>query len=294
VRALAAQGKLEEARPLAEEYLGLLRKGAEAKTSDAYRVNCYARALLMVEPADLRDPQLALEVARRAYEMSADSYHYNRYILSLALEANGDTESAIAMMRRAREHIALEDSEEHRQYETALVRMLERTGDADAAEDVYRETLAARREQAPEYPVEIAQSLARLGETLTRHGKAAESEYVLTECLDVLGAALPKDDWRVGEAMSLLGESLAAQGRQDVARTLLVEGLAVILDSPMAQSEYARLARRRLATFGHAEGIDPGHGDTPGSDRNARSSPDGGGAQNSTGSATAAGEVRNP
>jgi len=246
VRALGAQGRAEEARPFAVELLTLRRRAAEDERTDAYRLNCYARALLTIYPEDLRDAAAALEYALRAHELSTEAYHYNRYILAAAYEANGDVEQAIAMLRRALAVIPSENSEERRLYEATLVRFLEGIGDFETAADVYRKTLERRREKLAHEPLEVAESLARLAETLVRHGEFLAAEELLRECLALGEANLAGSDWRIGEAMSLLGAALAKQGLRDDAESLLAKGHEILQQSRMAGSEQAAAAKERL------------------------------------------------
>ncbi len=245
VKALAAQGTADEARPFAEELLELRRAAAQNPGTDAYRLNCYARALLTIDPPDLRDKAAALEFALKAYETSSDEYHYNRYILALAYKANGDIEQAVAMLRRALCHIPCEYSEERSSYEADLVRILEGLGDFEAAAGVYRDTLSRRREELASDPREIAESLARLGETYLRQGGYITAEEPLRECLKLRETSLAPGDWRIGEATSLLGAALKKQGRSSEAEQLLVAGDEVFTRGRMAQSKQAAAARAR-------------------------------------------------
>ncbi|UCC29770.1 MAG: serine/threonine protein kinase [Phycisphaerales bacterium] len=249
IRALAAQGRQEEARPFAEELLRLHREGAEGADTDAYRVNCYARALLTVEPADLRNPEHGLEVAQRAFTMSSDDYHYNRYTLALAHEMNGEPEKAVAMLRRALAHVPIEVSEERNEYETTLVGLLERMGDVEGAEQIYRDTLAKRREHFPEGHGDIASSLEDLCVTLIRHGKHAEAEPLLWECLEIRQEALPEEHWQIGHTMSVLGALTTGQVRFKDAEPLLIEGYTRLLDSPMAYSNQTQQALERIESL---------------------------------------------
>lgn len=125
VQVLVAQGKLHEARSLAVELLEARRRQATAPDASAYLLNCYARALLDIVPEDLRDPELALKVAIQAYEKSTDAYHYNRYTLGLAYEANGEHDKAIEMLQRALARVPIDESTERSDYEAALAGLLE-------------------------------------------------------------------------------------------------------------------------------------------------------------------------
>jgi len=188
---LVGQGKIDQARVFTEELLALRRKAAESTEADAYKLNCYAYDLIMMEPADLRDAPLGLAVALQAFQLSPPEYHYNRYTLGLAYRANGQIDAAIEMLERALAQVTVEMSEDRMKYERALVSIFEQTGNNAAAEDVYRETLRLRREVFPADHADIAQSLLRLGETLLRHGRPADAEPLLTEALAIRKKRLP-------------------------------------------------------------------------------------------------------
>ncbi len=238
VLSLAAQGKYEQARPFAEHLLELRRDIAEQPGPDAYKLNCYARELLIVEPKDLRQPQLALEIAQRAFALSTDAYHYNRFTLGMAYEQTGNIEQAIAMSRRALSVIPIEYSNERSDYESALARQLEINEDQAGACAVYRDTLAKRRQHFPTGHVDIAESLVRLGETLIRHGDYGQAEPYLRESVDIRTQALPDNHWHIGEAMILLGTSLFEQGKINDAGDWLTEGAIVMSESSRAIPRY--------------------------------------------------------
>ena len=260
VRVLAAQGKLDEARPLAEELLELRRQTAQTPEADAYQLNCYARALVTIEPADLRDPQLGLEVALRAYERSTDAYHYNRYTLALAYEANGDLGKAVEMARRALDHTPIEDSMERAEYEAALVCFQEKLGDFEAARQVYLDTLMARREHFPEGHPDIAVSLEDLAATLLRHGHYEEAEARARECLQLRRAVLAPDHWRDGRTLTILGASLAGQGNFAEAEPLLLEAYQRLQPPPERPIPKRDALERIVTLYEDWNAAEPGTG----------------------------------
>jgi len=204
VQALATQGKVTEAGRYSQPLLELRRIAAESSNTDAYVLNCYARELLTVVPEDLRDPEKALEIALRASEFSDDDYHYNRFTVGLAYELLGDPDEALTWLRRALARVPIELSEDRFDYEAALVRCLEKSGDFDAAENVYRDILGKRRETFPAGHADIAESLVRLGETLVRHGKIEEAVPNLEQAIEILSNAEGAADGLQTEAESAL------------------------------------------------------------------------------------------
>ncbi len=185
VRSLSEQGRSEEAREFGVKLLDLRRNEALRPDADAYALNSYAFDLLTVKPEDLRDPEEALRFARAAYEKSGEEYHFNRYTLALAHEANGQLDEAVAFARRALSVSPLEDTTERRDYESLISGCLERSHNLEGAEQVYRDSLAARRERSPLNYYDVSASLFDLGTILLKHGKPAEAEPLLRECLQI-------------------------------------------------------------------------------------------------------------
>ncbi len=232
VRAIAAQGRADEARPFAERMLELRRQPAMLPEADAYALNSYAYDLLTVQPEDLRDPVEGLRIALLAQERSGDEYHFNRYTLALAYEANERYEDAVEAARRALAASPIEYSTERADYEATLARCLEQSGDPEGAEEVYRATLLARRAQSDGNEYDIAVALFNLGDILSRHGKLAEGESVLRECLETRQALMadPADETcpqtlecAAAQTMVRLGEALVGLGRHSEAESPLLE-----------------------------------------------------------------------
>jgi len=253
---LAAINQPEEARSYAKQLLAMRAAVVSYPEADAYQLNLYARLLLSVVPKDLRDPQLALQVALQAMERSTDEYHYNRYTLARAYEANGDLGQALAYARRALTASPLEHSEERAMYETLLVRLLEVQGDRDAAAGVYRDTLAARLAELPSDHPDIATTHADLGVTLLRHGQFAEAEGSLREVLRIRRANFGEDFWLVPPVVSALGEAVAGQGRGEEGEQLLLEGYHGFGKLELASRYDEKRALERLVAFYEAQGND--------------------------------------
>jgi len=178
----------------------------------------------------------------------------------MAYEQTGNIEQAIAMSRRALRVIPIEYSNERSDYEAALARQLEINEDQPGACAVYRDTLAKRRQHFPTGHVDIAESLARLGETLIRHGDYAQAETYLRESVDIRTQALPENHWHIGEAMILLGTSLFEQGKIYDAGDWLTEGAIVMSESyrviPRDTKDELNQYEERYRKAGHAEMAD--------------------------------------
>lgn len=260
VASLEAQQKEEEARPFAERLLELRRIDAANPEADAWQLNCYARELLSVYPQDLRAPEKALEFALLGYERSSHEYHYNRYTVALACEANGLNEQAIEYAELALAHSPIEYSFERALYERLLVRLYEDSGQPKAAEEVYRNVLSARREQFGDSHEDVASALFGLATVLAEHGRPSEAEDTLRECLSIREALLlsladlscpTTTTCLTMETLATLGELLESRGRSSEAQELAKRAIALStpgLLCPLATIERVEGIGRRMAS----------------------------------------------
>lgn len=110
---LEGQGKMDELRQLNSERLSMLRARSEAGDASAGDLNEYAWPLLTIEPEDLRDPDAALEFARRANDLT--NYDNPLYLdtLALAYHMTGDTAGALETQQEALS-LLTEDQESYR------------------------------------------------------------------------------------------------------------------------------------------------------------------------------------
>jgi non-specific serine/threonine protein kinase/serine/threonine-protein kinase len=118
-RLLAQTGQTAEARRLATRALSIRKAHAELPAASANELHYYARNLLTVEPADLRDARAALPHAQRAVELTKGHVPRMLDTLALAHHLTGDRARAVATQQQA---IALlkNDSPLRRTFETRL------------------------------------------------------------------------------------------------------------------------------------------------------------------------------
>jgi len=131
-------------------------------------------------------------------------------------------------------------------YEEALVRVLDAGGNPDAAEEVFENTLAARREFFTAGHLDIAASLDDLGNLLLQHGKLDEAETTLEESLSIREEQSANRPWRLHRTRCLLGTVLAQLGRLDEAGDLLESGCGGLADDPDASVVWQDFASTRL------------------------------------------------
>ena len=95
------QGRTDKALPLRRELLESATQFAHRPDADAVTINETAWMLLTIEPADLRDPDAALELARRGNDLT--NYDNALYLdtLALAYHMTGDTAKAIETQQQA-------------------------------------------------------------------------------------------------------------------------------------------------------------------------------------------------
>lgn len=106
-----------------------------------------------------------------------------------------------------------------------LAELLRAKGDFREAETWFRHCLMAQRKPgAASPPVDVAGTLASLGDLLTDDGRPAEAEPLLRECLSIQEKELPPGNRWISSTRSILGCALARQGKFAEAEPHLVEG----------------------------------------------------------------------
>ena len=121
LRALTAQGKVDEARPYVAELIRHRRRVSEQPDASADYLNNYAW-LLLCEVGDLRAPQAALPIAKRAVEMSGGDNAQFLDTLALAYFMTGDTAMAIETQGKAVSHLRPGESPDRTELETNLAK----------------------------------------------------------------------------------------------------------------------------------------------------------------------------
>ncbi len=95
------QGRIDDARPLFRSLQMIERRRAGKPGASPYDKNACAWNLLTCEPADLRDPETALRLARDACAMTNNANHAFLDTLALAQHQTGDTPAAIETEMKA-------------------------------------------------------------------------------------------------------------------------------------------------------------------------------------------------
>ncbi len=127
------QERMDDARPLVRALLEARRRRADRPAAAASDKNELARNLLTCEPADLRDPETALRLAREACAMTNNANPGLLDTLALAQHQTGDTPAAIETEKNALS-LLLPDAPGRSDYEAALARFEVALEEADTAE----------------------------------------------------------------------------------------------------------------------------------------------------------------
>ena len=136
IMVLHQQGKVEESRPYTIELIALRKQAAQQSDASALKINQYAWVLLTCKPEDLRDPETALPIAKRAVEKSDENNQASHAgildTLALAYFMTGDTAKAIETQVKALALLPNEDSSNGMRTEMETNMAKFRAADAEA------------------------------------------------------------------------------------------------------------------------------------------------------------------
>jgi serine/threonine protein kinase/tetratricopeptide (TPR) repeat protein len=117
----AKTGRMAEARNYSMRSLAIKRVAADGPAATANDLDDYARSLVTCEPADLRNPTLALSYAERALEMTKGNEANVLNTLALSYDLTGDHARAIETEEKALT-ISQKDSQQRDEFEANLAR----------------------------------------------------------------------------------------------------------------------------------------------------------------------------
>jgi tetratricopeptide (TPR) repeat protein len=246
LRVLHNQGKTAEARPLVAESLARLRRAAQRPDASALTLHAYAWELLTCEPTDLRDPEAALPVAKRAVELDGGIDANILETLALAFQRTGDLDQAIATQRRAIARAQAGGPYNTEELDSRLIDYLLEKGDLVGAASASWEDLTNRLGESLITETTPGASLVLRSEALMEEGRFEEAAALLRGCLASRQKTLPEGHWLVADTMSRLGGAVASGGKFDQAEPLLLEGYAGMSDNRRVPLNRKREAIERL------------------------------------------------
>ena len=113
-------GQMDKARPVVRELLAFRRNAAERPDAGSAEKNAYAWLLLSCEPANLRDPRAALELALDANEMTGFDEPALLDTLALAYHRTGNAAKAIDTQKKAISLVSEPESRRRIEFEDRL------------------------------------------------------------------------------------------------------------------------------------------------------------------------------
>jgi serine/threonine protein kinase/tetratricopeptide (TPR) repeat protein len=120
IRLYTRQHRSDDARPVVVEQLQVLRTAAEAPSASPAELNRYAWLLLTAEPAELRNPAIGFEYARRAAAAGDGTDGSILHTLAMAYHLKGDHRLAVDTEERAISLLPTDDAPGRKEAESNL------------------------------------------------------------------------------------------------------------------------------------------------------------------------------
>lgn len=250
LRVLRKAGKTQAIRPLVGERLERLKRIAEQPGARALALHAYAWELLSCEFEDMRDPEAALPLARRAVEL--DEGHDANMLVTLAqaYEATGDLEDAIGAQSKAVEIARRGGPYNIDELEARLTDYRILKGDPTVI--VLNPALmgfAGRVSDALLPGAGPGSAMVTKSEELAAQSRYDEAVAALQSCLALRRKAWPEGHWLIPDTLSRLGGVLAAAGRFDEAEPYLLDAWSQLDGNPKAPLSLKRDAVDRLISL---------------------------------------------
>ncbi|UCE58450.1 MAG: serine/threonine protein kinase [Phycisphaerales bacterium] len=229
---LRTQGKTEEGRSFTSERIKFEKHHAEQPDADADSLNEYAWLLLMCEPADLRDPETALVVARRA---SGLTQHVDPDVLNTlarAHEMTGDIELAIETQQKAVQLARAEERENLWHVEYPLIEYLWLSNRIVQAIDFCRDMVRRRLAQEHVTDSMLADSLRASAQQMVDQFEFQLAEPIAHLCLMIRKELLPREHPLITDAKRLIGQVLTSRGKYDEAESFLLDVYTALSANP--------------------------------------------------------------
>ncbi len=246
LRVLHNQGEASEIRPLVAERLSRLRRAAQRAEASALTLYAYAWELLNCESVDLRNPEAALPIAKRAVELDGGADANILRTLAHAYQMTGDLDQAIETQRRAIARARAGGPYNRAELEAKLVDYYLENGDLVGAASVSWEGLAGRLGESLLPDTTPGASLVLQSESLMEEGRFEQAAALLRGCLAMRQKTLPEGHWLIAETMGQLGGAIAGEGKYAEAEPLLLEGYAGMKDNRQVPVERQRRAIQRI------------------------------------------------
>ncbi len=214
------QGRPEDARDLGVRIIRAYERIAARGDAEPDVLDDYANYLLTAQPSELRNPQRAAEVARRAVNATGRRDHLTLRTLGLAQRDLGQPREAVATLREA---LSLPQGTRSWTTEEALVALMETHAPAEVEPFLlgFLDRQRALRGSDDQF---IAKTLRLLALHDRKAGRTEEAEKRARATLTQLRKTLPESYWEVGRAKLELGEILTERRAFASAESLLLQG----------------------------------------------------------------------
>ena len=246
LRVLRLQGKTDETRPLITERLAHLRRAAEQPGAGALAAHAYAWELLNCELADLRDPEAALPVARRAVDLDGGNDANTLETLATAYYLSNDLEQAIATQRLAIARSQAGGPSGRAALEDELARFLVEAGDLAAVAEAPWGTLGMQLGATLIPGVQPEPRFISRSDDLIQQGRFAEAEALLRVGLATAQKTLAEEHWLIADIRSRIGNAVAQAGRVEEAEPLLLEAYSALEGNRHVPASRKRRALLRI------------------------------------------------
>lgn len=245
-RVLHIQGKAAQLRPLVVEGIARLGRRAQRGDANALALHAYAWELLNCELVDLRDPHVALPIAKRAVELDGGRDAGILETLALAYQATEDLDQAIETQRLAIAQARAGGQHNRAELETKLIHFLLEKGDLAGAATASWEGLAAHLGEPLIPGITPGAELILQSETLINEGHFGQAATLLRGCLGVRQEALPEGHWLIADTASQLGRAVVGEGEFAEAEFLLLESYTAMRKNRGAPLDRKRQAIQRI------------------------------------------------
>ncbi len=220
---LAVQGKLDEARTYIAVILPHQKEAADPRS-----LNDYASLLLTCEPDDLRDPEAALSMAKKAVEISGGPVPDYFYTLALAYHRTGQIDEAIETQKQALAALPEVETAYRTDLELTLISLFKAKGDHQAADSLLHKDVTRPDATNDKERMELVQRVAELALLLKAGGKHKLCGSVCRALVnDVRLGGLHQGESGIATGLVALGSSLIQQERLGEADAILSKWLDI-------------------------------------------------------------------
>ena len=224
---LVKQGKVDEARPYFAERIKHRRRTAEQPDANAPDLNRYAWLLLTCEREDLRDPQAALSIAKRAVEMSGGDNATILDTLALAYQMTGDFDKAVETQRKAVHLLPPSESARRAELETRLAAFLREKGDDEAAESVLRKAVNRGQKEHGEKHAQLVRTMTDLALLLHTRARYVLHSQFCGELAQVREGSIPRGELGIANTVVYYTTELVKRQKDTEAVPLLRQVLEI-------------------------------------------------------------------